>query len=304
MVILDEANFRGTGELPPNRVHKLITKSMNQDLLNTLTGLGWEGQLMASIVLGVSNDGKRVDHGEFFMRGRMSEDTIVVEASKIWEGASKDVLLRFAPLEAGLFSFANGSLQSDYLPGDAVKFSVSRNGQVVLPAEWEQFNVGDCCFRCFAYLDKSSNSRKGPAMKFMVLMYNSTVEGLAELSDRSQSSFWPGIKILEGNSGFYPRAEPGKWGAPIVPYLNVSQRAEVIDTLPIAAELLFAISEVMRTARMPVACGSRAGVLKKTAEAMATEPPMEIEPAVVWPEVVRPSHNTGKLTIRINFTTV
>ena len=48
---LDQRFFRGSEEIPRERVPKLVTGKSEKDIEDSLTKLGWEGQLVATIVL-------------------------------------------------------------------------------------------------------------------------------------------------------------------------------------------------------------------------------------------------------------
>ena len=48
---LDPKYFRGSEDIPRDRVNNLVTGKSEKDIEDTLTRLGWEGQLIAAISL-------------------------------------------------------------------------------------------------------------------------------------------------------------------------------------------------------------------------------------------------------------
>ena len=292
---LDQKWFDGAREIPPDICAKLTVQDYHGLTDRALTALGWEGQLICTAGLTVSQDGTLVQNGRFIARGVLAQAPVPVKASILWEGVPENVMIHVTVPDCTNFQFTGGELCSDYLPQAAVKFVVSKDGQPVLPTQWEEMKVGDFSLRLIAHLGKSSNGRSGPHFRLSVLMFPYSVEQLADLSDATQSVSWPGISILEGKSELFPRPPLGFWGCPLFPLLNVQDRADNCNTLPTAAHLRHAISELMAAAALPTACKSRSG-LKRKMEEMVEDPEASdpVTPTITWPPAPRPRPQQGK----------
>ena len=297
---LDPKWFAGSAELPPDISTKLTIEDYHGLADRALTAMGWEGQLICAAGLSISQDGQLVQNGRFLARGALSTTPVPVKAAHLWEGVADNVMVHVTVPDCTNFPFSSGELCSDYLPQAAVKFVITRDGQPVLPTEWEQLKIGDFSLRLIAHLGKTSNGRTGPHFKLSVLMFPYSVDQLADLSDATQSVSWPGISILEGKSEFFPRAPLNFWGCPLFPLLNVQDRAANCADLPTSAHLRHAIGELMGSAARPTACKSRAGLKRKmdemTADPEASDP---VAPTVTWPPAPRPAISQGNLSVRV-----
>jgi len=291
---LDQKWFAGSAELPPDISSKLTVADYHGLTGRALTALGWEGQLICTAGLSISQDGTLVQTTRFMARGILSQAPVQVKAATLWEGVPEDVMVHVSVPDCTNFQFTGGQLCSDYLPHDAVKFTISRGGQPVLPTEWEALKIGDFSLRLMAHLGRTSNGRSGPHFRMSVLMFPFNLQQLADLSDATQCVSWPGIRILEGKSELFPRPPLGFWGCPLFPVLNVQDRAENCAVLPSAAHLRHAISELMAAAALPTACKSRAG-LKKHMDVMRDDPEASepSPPTVTWPPAPRPAQQQG-----------
>ena len=291
---LDPKWFGGPAELPPDITSKLTVADYHGLADRALTALGWEGQLICAAGLSVSQDGSLVLGARFVARGMLAPAPVVVKAAHLWEGVAEDVMVHVTVPDCTNFQFASGELCSDYLPQEAVKFTITKGDQLVLPTEWEGMKVGPFSLRLIAHLGKTSNGRGGPHFRLSVLMFPYSVDQLADLSDATQSVSWPGIRIVENKSEFFPRSTLSFWGCPIFPLLNVADRADNCSTLPAAAHLRHAISELMGSAALPTACKSFGG-LKKQMDAMRNDPEASdpTPPTVTWPPAPRPPRQQG-----------
>ena len=63
MLDLNKKLFQGESDIPTERVNEMLTEGNSDSITNTLTKLGWEGQLIAAVILQVSADGKRAEDG-------------------------------------------------------------------------------------------------------------------------------------------------------------------------------------------------------------------------------------------------
>ena len=295
MPVLDQRFFQGPVDLPPDIVTKLIVGDFHAQADKALNDLGWQGHLISTVGLTLNTDGSLVQSAQFQMRGRLHEDAIPVTASNVWEGAPKGAVVHITLPECSSFQFTGGELVSDYLHQDATKFAVTKDGLPLLPTDWEANKIGSFSLRLIAHLDKASNGRAGPHLRVSVLLFPLSVEELGELTDATQSVAWPGLRILEAKSEFFPRAPAGFWGCPLFPLLNAQLRAEGVSTTPSGVHLRHAIAEILRSAALPTACRSWVSLAKQMDEMQKDPDSHEPRiPSVVWPPAPRPANSEGK----------
>jgi len=254
-----------------------------------LNRINWHGERGAGVAVELSADNRHVARAQFFMRGVLSAQPGTFAASKMWERADKAVNVSITFPSGDAFNFSNGSLASDYVPGEAVKIACSKNGEVVLPTDYAAHGIGELTLRLIAYLDKGSNTAAGPRVKFTVLGYPATEEQMFDMSDLAADIGWPGIKLLEGQADFVPPPPQEGWGCPMLPVILPAADLTAVPNVPSGAELRYAVAKVMATARLPVPCTAVGPLMKRWAK--LEEDPNSMEdrlPTVSWP--VPPRH--------------
>jgi hypothetical protein len=293
MAPLDGKWFSGKADLPLVIAENLVTASRGQPANATLGRNGWDGKVIAGIGLELSSDNRTVKYGQFFMRGQLSEELGEIQASRLWSKAAKDALVRIKFPHGGEFDFSDGTLTSDYLEGDSVQLSVEREEQQIPKEEWARIGIQKFSLRLVAHIDKTSNKTE-PKIKYTVLFFPALKEDMEELSDAAQGTAWPGLKILEGNARFFPRAPEGGWGCPIYPLLCTGTPLTQLQVIPPGEHLRYAIGKIMETARLPVPCAN-SGTMRKKWEKLQDDPDSYEErvPMVVWPAQQEPGNTTG-----------
>ena len=292
---LNKKFFRGPTDLPSERIPDLLTKRSDKDVEDTLTRLGWEGQLIAGISLKVSPDGRSTASGSFLLRGALCQEPIQIQAAKLWEKAATDILLTINVPNGADLIFAGGKLYSEFVDSDRVRFQVSKGDQVLDEKDWQDKGVGEFCLRVVTQLGKTSNGNSGPHIEFMLLVHPLSVDRLLELSDATQSPTWPGIKALEGQCGFFPVTPGGLWAAPFFPLLDVQQRAANVKDTPPGDRILFAMAAIMRTAAKPTACTNLNGLKRQMDKIMKDqEAAAPSAPSIYWPVAREPAGEKGR----------
>ena len=296
MPVLAKKFFGGKRDLPIDKLQSLSTGDNNTSVTSTLTRLGWEGQIIAGIILKLSVDGSKADNGQFFLRGDLVSQRVNIQAAKLWAKASKDISLSVKIPTGDQFKFLGGMLVSEYVNQSDLDFCFKEGEANLEPGTWEQHHLGNFSIRIVAHLGKTSNSGTGPHIKYTVLAFPLDADQLAALSDRTQSSAWPGIKILEGQSQFFPAAPENFWGAPLFPLLNRANCADNGATWPKGDVLRYSMAAIMRTAALPTACTSYAGLntqSKKILKNSSAADPKE--PTVTWPAHALPVTTPGEI---------
>ena len=286
--------FAGEKDLPAEIITRISVQGLNDQVNTALTGHGWEGQLAASIGLTVSADGSAVSAARFLLVGALNPEPINIKANLLWRTAA-DVTLHIPPLTGQQFSFAGGSLCSDYVDHTAVQFHLSKSQQPIMPGDYKAHKIGEFCLRAVAHLDKSSNGRVGPHIKVTVLVYPGNATDTLDSDTGAQSPSWPGFRALEGAAMLYPRPPLGFWGAPILPLLAVQDRAATCQSVPDGTTLRYAIAELMRTAALPTVCVSKPA--RATTVRSMQRIPENLDPrapTITWPPARRPDSAEGK----------
>ena len=199
--------FRGAADIPESRA--AVTFGDGDAINDTLTRLGWEGQIVGAVVLQLSVDGSMVTSGQFLMRGELAKEVIKVKVDKLWEKAGKDIVLSFSMPRAEEFSFPGGLMTSEYLASTSIRATFIRGETVIPEADWAEERIGNFSLRIICHLGKTSNGTTGPHLKYTVLLFPYSPAELEELSDVMQSTSWPGIRVLEGQCGFFPTHQRG-----------------------------------------------------------------------------------------------
>ena len=177
-----------------------------------------------------------------------------------------------------------------------MKYRLLKEGRILSEAEKKTHGIGDFCLRAIMHLGKASNGANGPNIKVTILVHHLGADNITELTEATQSPSWPGIKLLENQCQLFPPAAPGTWGAPILPLLNIENRAVNSDNVPPGDQLRFAIANIMRSAARLTGCVSIGGLKKyvsrmqKDAEAAAPN-----EPTITWPVAPQPGMDEGKI---------
>jgi len=288
--------FNGPTHLLPQRRQQLITNAFGAGLADTIIGDGWDGRApTATITLNVSADGCRVTSSHFALWGDLAGNNIEVPACKLWEGVTKGTVLHIRDLKGSAFTFPGGQLHSNFLDQASIDVSYSRAGQPILPTDWAAENIDQLSLRAVCYLDKLSNKRGSPRIKYTILATPMTAAALAELCGHTQHVAWPGIKVLEGTAKFHLAAPPGEWAAPVYPFLCVKDRAPgAANQLPPPDHMLYAMAELMRTAALPTSCTTREVMTAKGQALLeGTSDPETRGPTITWPPVERPAADRG-----------
>jgi hypothetical protein len=103
------------------------------------------------------------------------------------------------------FRFNDGTTASDPLACENYKHHFAKNGNVILPTDWSANKLGETCMRALCHLDKNSNAAPGPRPKTTLLLIPRSVDDMIQLSDNTQNPAWPGLRILQSTSEFFPK---------------------------------------------------------------------------------------------------
>ena len=282
--------FKATGDIHKIADH-LLTPSFGQPVVQTLARLEWDGNFAACIGIELSPDNKHVARSEFMLRGLPTKEPVEIQANNLWASAGPDVKLTVHIPDGSIFKFTGGTLVRDYVAGEDVRHTFTKDGNVIVPTERAANGVGDISIRVVCHLDKSSNV-KGPYIKATFLIFPHSVDELSELSAATLSPAWPGLRILENSCDFFPKSK--EWKDPCCPLIMLGCTRLDNTNLPPGPEIRFHIAALMRSARRPTSCTKLKTLTKQLEKAMASVEDLELEPSIVWPEFPRHIPVTGK----------
>ena len=296
MAPLDSRWFSGTDNVPEFIAENLEVPGFGYPVHAAMGKNGWEGEVAACIGLELSPDNTKVVRGQLILRGHLSkEEPAVVQASKLWDAAAKDVTISITMPSAAEFDLAAGTMTSDYLPSDGLKVACAKAGVAIPPAQLAQHGIGKFCLRLYVQLARPVNNGARPAVQFSVMFFPHTFDEMLEWSDMVKAVGWPGIKILEGEAQLFPAAPEGEWGCPIFPLLCPGTRFEQVPNLPCGSEMRRVISTIFNTARQPNSYATHANLKRKWGKMLADEEEyVERMPFTSWPAAPEPQINTGE----------
>ena len=125
---LNKKYFSGEKDITAEKGRELVTKGDSEDIIRTLTKLGWEGQLIAAVMIRVSVDGRRAEDGQFSLRGALASEPIRIQAAKLWEKADEDVTLEIdvPPGDLPLLDVQSRASSCETIPaGDQLRFAIA-----------------------------------------------------------------------------------------------------------------------------------------------------------------------------------
>jgi hypothetical protein len=289
--------FKQKNELTPETAKVLSTYSFGVGATDTLVNLGWDGNLIASVGLELTPDNRRVARSMLLLKGTFTKEPVSIAANKLFPDADKNTMLSITLPQGHEFRFANGTTASDLLPCESFKHHYVKDQQIIFPTDWAANKVGETCMRAIVHLDKDSNA-SGPKPKATILLFPKSAEEMTQLSDSTKSPAWPGIRIIQQSGTFFPQLP--QWSDPICPVLFLGTLYDAAPNLPSLEDIRFNIAAVMRSARLPTACATNAGLTRQWNKALSDVDRLDKDPTITWPEAPRPAVPAGELPLFTN----
>jgi len=305
MAAMDKALFTGGDQLAELDLQQAIVHNFATDTAAALKRFGWDGTGACCAIglnLGVDND--EVEKAVFLVRGPLEKQSIMIEAHKIWPGASKEAALALKFAEAGLFTFPEGGLASDFVAQELVSHSFyMMNGDgpatMILEQDYEEHGIKGFSVRMMAVISKNSSGKNGVIMKVTVLLYPEEKAVMMQKYEAAGKPEWPGLRILESHLPLIPRPQQA-WGCPVVPLLLFGTPLDVNPTVPPAAAMRRAVAFTMGTAVAPETCKTGNAVANKW-DKLKNNPELMVakKPDVGWPAPEVSTERVGKIPIYI-----
>ena len=135
-------------------------RNFNSDVDDKLKKDGWKGEAVCYIGLYLSADNTRVDRGNFMVKGKLTDESLRIEANKIWTEADDSVVLVLNFPKAEVFTFNESGLSSDIVRQEDIQhgfylISGETAPQVILETDYEEHGVGKFCMRMMCTVSKS-----------------------------------------------------------------------------------------------------------------------------------------------------
>jgi hypothetical protein len=273
-----------SGSIPTDTIKKLDVASFGHPVTATLTGLGWDGTLVAAIGLQLLPDNRQVQRGQILLCGNISKEPVEIQANLLWPEAEPDVFLTITLPEGTAYCFDSGTLCSDLITCEDYQHCFRQDGRAIVPTEWQDKGVCETSIRAVCHLNKTSNGRLGPHIKTTILIFPHSVEELNQLSDATQSPAWPGIRVVESTSSSRESRSGGNRYARCSCAALTTWRRR---TSPPPDELQFHVAAIMRSARRPTVCTKQKMLKKQWEKGLENIEALEQEPTIVWPEAPR-----------------
>lgn len=293
---LPERMFGEAGVLPLSEYNRCWVNG-EDSIVSALSQSGWNGGAVCYILLNLSPDNLRVDRGRFAAKG-LEERDLSIAASKIWQDADININLTVRMPSMESFIFGDGGLTSYYLDSKEIvhffhKVSESGAQTPILSANIKDFGLGDFCIRLVCNVTSSSGVRNGVRIKYHVLLFPLSAEGVKNISAATQSPSWPGIRLGEGEMPLLPKSKV-QWGCPVMPLLQCRVQLSDIAHTPKAADLRFAISEIMQRSGAPDAQKNAAATTAKWEKLAQDFSKFRDKPAPFsWPKSAAPEPLQG-----------
>ena len=128
MPAMDKSLFEGASHMDREDLKKLEVVNCEDAVAEALRGFNWSGQAAGCIILQLSPDNNTAASGQIATRGRISKEDYKWEAAKIWPTAEAGLLLTIQVPDAGLFTFSEGGLCSDYVDMENIEHCVTSTG--------------------------------------------------------------------------------------------------------------------------------------------------------------------------------
>jgi hypothetical protein len=230
--------------------------------------------------------------GQFLLHGLVTNEPVTLQASKLFPEADPAITMTVFIPDGREFRFNGGSLSSDLMACENFKHHFSKEDRIIFPTDWAANKIGETSMRAVSHLDKTSNGSGGPRPKTTILLFPRSADEMNRLSDGTQNPAWPGLRILQATSEFFPKHDT--WKDPFCPLLMLGSPHNAEQNFPAGEDIRFHVSAVMNSAKLPTPCTSGSGLTRQWNKALADVENLEKEPSVIWPKLPRPALVQGK----------
>jgi hypothetical protein len=252
---------------------------------------------VACIGLSLTPDNRRVQDGILVTRGKLENSEHTLEAKKVWLEAGPGTSITIKLGSVDMFQFTEGGLYSDYVCAEEIDHffhatEEDRNPRPILTARLRELGIGGFCLRMICQISKSSSSRTGVWLKYVIMLFPEKKETLLE-NELAKHPGWPGLKLQEGEIAILPRPTVA-WQCPVLPLLRTGQPFDQLPEAPSAAELRRAVGAIMSKSWEPKLYLTPGSVISKWDKINRNPDELSNKPGpVAWPRQPEPERTTG-----------
>ena len=252
---MDKKLLSGGGDFYQGDAARIEVRNFSSDVDDKLKKDGWKGEAVCYIGLYLSADNTRVDRGNFMVKGKLTDESLRIEANKIWTEADDSVVLVLNFPKAEVFTFNESGLSSDIVRQEDIQhgfylISGETAPQVILETDYEELGVGKFCMRMMCTVSKSSSARTGVLIKYTLYMYPEGKSEMLASYELAQSPAWPAMRITEGEMPLLLKPT-APWGCPALPLVLPGTPFEQLPVVPAMEELRRCIATIMRKVTIP-----------------------------------------------------
>ena len=168
-----------------------------------LEGSGWDGNVAGVVGLQLAADNSRPTAARFALAGRWSDRPNRIQAQKIFADAPADWLLEINLPNMGLFHFADGSMVSEYVGGDALEchfYTVVDGEKTGVDDELlGEKGISYFTLRAVCSLAKTCGAKWWMWATVTILIFPECKDAMVEISPAATEAAWPGVKFTEGD---------------------------------------------------------------------------------------------------------
>ena len=245
----------------------------------------WSGTVMGFLSCKLSNDHESIDQMLFSLVGALFTDFdgLRLQANKYWD-VDASYTLEIPSFDSALFTFKNGSMQSEFL--DHTKFKVDwfKDGVKLTPEQLSLANIPGFCLRFYAVPNAPT------WMGITIVLYPLPKAQLLEDYPACLNPGFPGLRVYSAAHcylGFSTKQlfDSLNPGTPILPCVLAPGDWDEIPAHPSSMSLLKAMATTLRTAVAPATKKDLPNLSKKYEEIMLNgESAMRpTAPAYLWP---------------------
>lgn len=254
----------------------------------------WSGNVIGFLACYLSNDATKVDQMVFTLAGDLFTDFngLRCPANKFFE-IDDSYSIEIPPFESALFTFHNGTMQSEILDHSKIRVDWFKDGVALTAEERAAAKIPGFSLRFFATPNAAN------WMAISIILFPLPKQQLLELYPMCLHPAFPGIRLYSAAHcvlGFDTKQVfPDLcYGSPLLPCVLSASDWHDNPTNPSTNALLFAMAKTLRTATSPTAKKDPAN-LKKRYEEILLQGEASLKPnppSHLWPLPAEPPSTT------------
>ena len=199
------AEFSGKDDLNWGDIQDWIVAGGNEAIKSTLDQYSWDGNAVATILLSLSPDNRKVVQGKVVLVGDLMKGSKEVKANRLFPEADKQLSISYQFDDASLFTFNSGTMIGELVDSSECNWSVfkkARGGNTeIVQSEFEGNSIGNFSVR--PYLVPLSSQRA----KLTLLVFPLSKADLEAEHSLCNKAAFPGLEMTVMEIDFYPLSD-------------------------------------------------------------------------------------------------